>query len=125
MVHSLFKEYHSCARSFSPLPLSPASSLSRPARAKKLLPKRPKPLLKRPKLLRLTLPLPPKRRPKLLLKPPLPLPSNRSQLAYRKGARDFCPARLFFCLLSVCADRRRRGRHRCETLAEYAGPPCR
>ena len=37
VVHSLFKEYYSCARSFSPLLLPAPLSLCRPARAKKLL----------------------------------------------------------------------------------------
>jgi hypothetical protein len=36
VVHSLFKEYHSCARSFSLLPPLLALSLSRPARLKRL-----------------------------------------------------------------------------------------
>ena len=52
VVHSLFKEYYSCARSFSPLLLPAPLSLCRPARAKKqlkLLPP-PKPLLRMPRL---------------------------------------------------------------------------
>lgn len=57
MVHSLFKEYHTCARSFSLLPLPAPLSLSRLVR-KRLL----KPLPKQPKLL-----------PKPLLKPLLQL----------------------------------------------------
>lgn len=68
MVHSLFKEYHSCARSFSLLPPPLAFSLSRPAR--RILKK----LLKKPlKLLLRTLrtpPVKPSLPPRKLLTPP-------------------------------------------------------
>ena len=64
-VHSLFKEYHSCARSFSPLPPLALLSLSRPARKR---------LLTTP-LLPLRTPLPPPPTPLRtpLLSPPTPL----------------------------------------------------
>jgi hypothetical protein len=73
VVHSLFKEYHTCARSFSLLPLPAPLSLSRPAR-KRLLKKllsllmllQPMPLPLLPTLLPLLLKL-------LLLQPTLPL----------------------------------------------------
>jgi hypothetical protein len=67
VVHSLFKEYYSCARSFSLL-LLPALSLSQLAvrRLKKLLPPT---LLLKPLLLRPTPPRPPRT---LLLTPPVP-----------------------------------------------------
>jgi hypothetical protein len=62
VVHSLFKEYHSCARSFSPPPLLALLSLCRPA-VRRLK----KPLL--PKLLPTLLPKPPPTpRPTLLLR---------------------------------------------------------
>lgn len=66
VVHSLFKEYHSCARSFSLLLLPAPLSLCRPARRKRLktplLPLRKPPLTPPPTLL-----LPP---PTLLPPPP-------------------------------------------------------
>lgn len=99
MVHSLFKEYYSCARSFSLL-LLPALSLSRLAvrRLKKPLPLTL--LLLTPLLLRLLTPLP------LRLPTPLPRPplTNLSDIirtlgsdegrAVPEGAALFrCPAR--------------------------------
>lgn len=46
VVHLLFKDYHTCARSFSPLPPLAPLSRSRPARARKLT--KPLPLLRMP-----------------------------------------------------------------------------
>jgi hypothetical protein len=74
LVHSLFKDYNSCARSFSPPPSPALPCLSRLARS--LLTK----LLKQPPtllLLQLTLlqwPLTPPRLPLLLPRPPLQAP---------------------------------------------------
>ncbi|MEY4722267.1 MAG: hypothetical protein RIQ46_1992 [Pseudomonadota bacterium] len=83
MVHSLFKDTHSCARSFSPPPLPALPSLSRPARRrltkplKALPPKPPKlltPLLALPRKPLTPLPaLPPKPLTPLLALPPKPL----------------------------------------------------
>jgi hypothetical protein len=80
----LFKEYHTCARSFSLLPL-PALSPFRPARRKPLKKPLPTLLLKPPKLLTLPPPKPPMppkalptrlpKPPKALLTPPLALPT--------------------------------------------------
>jgi hypothetical protein len=69
VVHSLFKEYHSCARSFSLLSPLPALSLCRPARLKRL--KTPLPLLRT---------LPPPLLPPLRTLPPTLLPPLRALL---------------------------------------------
>lgn len=126
MVHSLFKDTHSCARSFSPPPLPALPSLSRPARRrltkplKALPPKPPKlltPLLALPRKPLTPLPaLPPK---PLLALPPKPLtlllaplrtplllllrlkPPSKHRLLAPTGeqnrARGETPRALFFC----------------------------
>ena len=73
LVHSLFKEYHSCARSFSLLLLPAPLSLCRPARRKRLKKPPPKPL----KPLRTLLPSPPTLLRTPLLPPPTLLPLLR------------------------------------------------
>lgn len=121
VVHSLFKEYHTCARSFSLLPLPAPLSLSRPARKRPLKPPKllPKPLLK-PQLkllLQLTLlllqPTLPPRQPTLLLLQPTLLATlprlhrmlpRRCNLRLRAkiGGRGGNLAPLFFCPKSAC-----------------------
>lgn len=116
VVHSLFKEYHTCARSFSLLPLPAPLSLSRPARKRLLKPPKlqlkllPKPLLKlllQPTLLLLQPMLPPRQLTLLLLQPTLlatllPLlrmPPKRCnlRLTAKIGGRGGNLAPLFFC----------------------------
>ena len=98
VVHSLFKEYHSCARSFSPLAPPSLSPLARRKRlTTPLLPLRirPLPLLRTPLSPPTLLPLPPTLPPTPLLRPLTPrLPLLRTPLLLLRMLPRRCNLRL-------------------------------